>query len=99
MLADQAMTRRLDNARAGVEQVMRLANSLSYQGVLERGFALVRDLDDRPLKRAHEVKPGQAVRVQFADDSVGAITTGKSATGTKSRTTPVKEPGKQGTLF
>jgi exodeoxyribonuclease VII large subunit len=79
---------------------MRLVTSLSYEGVLERGFALVRDAEDRPLKRASEVKTGEALRLQFADGSTGAIATGKPSGGTTRKTAPAqKEPGKQGSLF
>ena len=66
--------------------------------VLERGFALVRDGEDRPLKRASDVKPGETLRLQFADGNIGAISTGKSS-NTNRKSAPAREPGKQGSLF
>ena len=46
------MTQRLDSARESMETQVRLLRTLSYQNVLERGFAVVRDSDrDRPIKR------------------------------------------------
>jgi len=95
---DRAVLLRLERSRIAYEQSARLAETLSYRSVLERGFALVRDADDRPLKRASDVKAGEALRLQFADDSVGAIATGKSSGGSR-KSAPTREPGKQGTLF
>jgi len=99
--ADRAVRQRLEAARAASEQTMRFVKLLSYEGVLERGFALVRDTEGTPLKRAREVRPGQALRLQFADGSANAIASGKPA-GTASERKPSKapqEPGKQGSLF
>ena len=97
---ERGVIHRLENAHAEVEQTMRLIRSLSYEGVLERGFALVRDADDKPLKRAQDVQAGQLLRLQFSDGNAGAIATGKPASGTarKAPATP-KETGKQGSLF
>ncbi|WEX08807.1 exodeoxyribonuclease VII large subunit [Chelativorans sp. AA-79] len=96
---DRAVHLRLERARVAFDQTARLAESLSYKSVLDRGFALVRDAEDRPVKRAGDVKPGEALSLQFADDSMGAIATGKSSgVGRKGSSSP-KEPGKQGSLF
>ena len=99
--ADRAVQSRIDNARAQSEQAMRLGKTLSYTSVLARGFALVRDPDDQPLKQARDLKPGQALRLQFSDGIAGAVTTGKSAGKSGERKKPdlAKEPGKQGSLF
>ena len=47
-----------------------LLDSVSYQKVLERGFALVSDRGGQPLTRAAEVTPGAALLVRFADGTV-----------------------------
>ncbi len=47
--------------------------ALSYQGVLARGFALVRDPAGKPLRTASAVRPGLRLDIEFADGRVGAI--------------------------
>jgi exodeoxyribonuclease VII large subunit len=42
----------------------------SYQALLERGFALVRDSNGLPVTAAASVAPGQRLTLQFADGSV-----------------------------
>jgi exodeoxyribonuclease VII large subunit len=49
-----------------------LLESLSYKGVLERGFALVRDGDGKPVMRAAEAVAGGAIEIEFSDGSRGA---------------------------
>jgi exodeoxyribonuclease VII large subunit len=49
-----------------------LLESLSYKGVLERGFALVRDGDGKPVMRAAEAVAGGAIEIEFLDGSRGA---------------------------
>src|SRR5690606_41872858 len=44
--ADRAITLRVENSRAKLDHHERLAKSLSYQAVLDRGFALVRDSNE-----------------------------------------------------
>ena len=49
-----------------------LLGAVSYRGVLARGFALVRDERDAPIKRAAEISPPQSIRIQFADGEIAA---------------------------
>lgn len=44
--------------------------SASPKSVLNRGFALVRDAQGRPVARAQEVRPGDAIVTEFADGEV-----------------------------
>jgi exodeoxyribonuclease VII large subunit len=44
----------------------------SYEAVLARGFALVRDRAGHPVARAAAVKPGARLRLRFADGEVAA---------------------------
>ena len=46
--------------------------SASYQSVLARGFALVRDVEGHAVTAARTVAPGQALRLTFADGDVRA---------------------------
>ena len=50
---------------------------MSYRGVLSRGFALVRDEEQRPLRRASEVRQAQRLEIEFADGKIGAIAGGR----------------------
>ncbi|WP_349369902.1 exodeoxyribonuclease VII large subunit [Salinarimonas sp.] len=66
-------------AKAGVRERRRalaslwqLAESLSYKSVLSRGYALVRDAADRPLRAAGDIAPGAALTLEFADGRVAA---------------------------
>lgn len=62
--------------RAGLQERSRhlegqatLLASLGYRSVLARGYALVRDADDRPVARAAQVVAGQTLTLEFADGS------------------------------
>jgi len=54
----------------------RLLHSLSYENILERGFALVFDAKGALIRRAQAVTPGQELRLRFAD---GALTAAAAA--------------------
>ncbi|MFT0859574.1 exodeoxyribonuclease VII large subunit [Ancylobacter sp. G4_0304] len=80
--------------RAGQERARRLAGlgqlmqALSYHGVLERGFALVRDASGAPLRRAGQVAAGAALDLEFADGHVAAVAGGELATPPAPSTRP-----------
>jgi exodeoxyribonuclease VII large subunit len=48
----------------------------SYQSVLARGFALVRDAEGQPLTRAAAVAPGARLSIVFSDGAVAATAEG-----------------------
>jgi len=76
---DRDIAQRLDAAGDALDAQVRLFNGLSYQNVLERGFALVRDGDrSRPIKRVAETAAGEAVVIEFADGFVGATVGGEA---------------------
>jgi exodeoxyribonuclease VII large subunit len=52
---------------ARLEQSHQLLRALSYQSVLERGFALVRDNSGHPLRSATAIQPGMALDIEFGD--------------------------------
>nr|WP_319530949.1 exodeoxyribonuclease VII large subunit [uncultured Cohaesibacter sp.] len=58
--------------RSQLAAASRLLDSLSYKGVLDRGFVMVRDRDGSPIRRAELVDPGQGLSLQFADGRVNA---------------------------
>ncbi len=95
--AGAALTREVGRRLAAAEEALdapaRLLDSLSYQNVLERGFALVRGQDRAPIKRAAETVAGAAVVIEFADGTVGA-TIGGDAPAKKP--TPAPRPKRAG---
>ncbi|MBA4097281.1 MAG: exodeoxyribonuclease VII large subunit [Rhodospirillum sp.] len=72
-----------------------LLESYSYEHVLKRGFALVRDEDDQPLTRAASLSSGMAVSLQFHDGRARAVVDGGSAAPKRK----AAKPEKQGTLL
>jgi exodeoxyribonuclease VII large subunit len=69
----RAHAERLQGRRARLDAVTQLLDAVSYRGVLARGFALVRDEKDRPLRRREEVSEGQRLSIEFADGNVAAV--------------------------
>ncbi|MGB0630670.1 MAG: exodeoxyribonuclease VII large subunit [Alphaproteobacteria bacterium] len=70
-----------------------LLNSLSYERVLDRGFALIRDEAGEPVMQAAATQAGQQVSISFSDGKVSA-TIGEKASG-KSGLRPKKSNGKK----
>lgn len=94
----QTIDRIIERRRQRFEQAARLAGSLSYTRILERGFAVVLDADNRLVKRAGEIATGDALAIRFADGEVNAVAAGE----TPARPKPAKPKapvGGQGTLF
>src|SRR5690606_477885 len=83
--------------RARLDQAARLLESVSYQSVLQRGFALVRDADGQPVKLAAALRPGDEIGIEFADGRVAAITASNEAQ--RPRKPAPKPTGGQGSLF
>jgi exodeoxyribonuclease VII large subunit len=108
----QAFAGGLVRARRALSGQAQMLTSLSYQSVLERGFALVRDASGRMLRSARAVTPGQKLDIEFADGHVAADARAGDAEpsrraepATKSGS-PAAKPaaspralGKQGSLF
>ncbi|MDQ4061909.1 MAG: exodeoxyribonuclease VII large subunit [Pseudomonadota bacterium] len=62
--------------RGRLASLSQLLRALSYQGVLARGFALVRDREGRMLRSAGEIAPGMPLDIAFADGHAEALATG-----------------------
>ena len=71
-----------------------LLESFSYKSVLERGFALVRGGDGKPIRRAAGIAAGEALAIEFADCTARAVAEGAPKPKRKAPAAP-----KQGTLF
>lgn len=91
-------TRMLQPCIEHVERLGRLLDGLSFQRVLERGFALVRTRSGEPVTAAAAVEPGAALSIAFHDGTVAATADG----GTRRPATPLpasRKPDKQGSLL
>jgi exodeoxyribonuclease VII large subunit len=84
---DNDLVRRWDRVRNADQ----LPKAFSYQGVLKRGFALVRDGEGKPLRAAAGVSAGMRLDLEFADGRVGAVADGE-AKGPKPESAPKSAP-------
>ena len=75
----------------------KLLDSLSYKGVLDRGFALIVDDQGHIVRSKSAVRPGQLLAVEVADGQFGAAVSG--APVSRQRPRPPKDDGGQESLF
>jgi len=68
---DAAVLARLGRWHDRLASAGTLLVAYSYQGVLARGFALVRDAENRPVRSAAAAREAAALDLQFADGRVG----------------------------
>jgi exodeoxyribonuclease VII large subunit len=105
--ADTAVLHRMAQNRSGLAAHDRILQSLSYKNVLNRGYAVIRDGENRPLTRAAAIAFGAVVSMEFADGRVSALTTGEVEPSPEAAVAPKKKPvkpassgpGNQGSLF
>lgn len=105
---DTAVLHRMAQNRSGIVAHDRILQSLSYKNVLNRGYAVIRDEENRPLTRASAVASGVVVSMEFADGRVSAVAGGADvqqgeAVTSAPKKKPVKAPPSgpvdQGNLF
>ncbi|MDO8979507.1 MAG: exodeoxyribonuclease VII large subunit [Afipia sp.] len=82
-----------------LKYVAQLLNALSYKGVLDRGFALVRDEHGQPLHAAANVGSGQHLTIEFADGRIGATADDDGTSAAKPKAAPAKPVSKRTTDF
>ena len=82
---DRGVGNIVSGAASRLDAMDKLLESLSYQRVLERGFALVRDAEENPVTAAASTSAGQEVALQFSDGAVAAVISG--APGARGRGT------------
>ncbi len=107
----QSLANRLALDRHALTGQAQMLASLSYQSVLRRGFALVRDEDGRAVRSVAGLAVGAHVGIELADGRANAAVTGVSPSSDtaegKSRETrpapprapPRRGPSGQGSLF
>ena len=72
------MDNAIEGSGARLAAAGKLLDSVSYERVLDRGFALVQDADGEPVTAAAAVREGQNVSIRFADAAAGAVISGRS---------------------
>ena len=83
--------------RLALDHLGQLLESYSYEKVLQRGFALIRDDLGKPVLAAAEISAGQGLKLQFRDGEVDAVAGGTARPKAK-KPDPAK-PGPQGSLL
>ena len=109
--ARQSVLAQLGAHRRHLDGCAKLLASLSYQGVLQRGYALVRDSEGRTLRSVAQIAAGQRLDIELADGHVDAqaLGGGRASRGAEPqpqarpslppRKTTAPRGGNQGSLF
>ncbi len=87
----------IEQRETRLRYVSQLLNALSYKGVLDRGFALVRDEHGLPLHAAANVSSGQRLSIEFADGHIGATADGDEAGTEATPKSPAIKPASKRT--
>jgi exodeoxyribonuclease VII large subunit len=85
-----AIARRLARATDALRQQARVLDSVSYERVLARGFALVTVADGRLMRSAMAIAEGDALKLRFSDGEVAA-TAGAGAPAPKPPAMPAPD--------
>lgn len=104
--AVQALGNRVAVRRRLLDTQVQLLRSLSYQSVLQRGFALVRNNEGQMVRAAKVTKPGDGLSIEFLDGIVNAEVKARDGTAPspvssirQSRPRGRSGGGGQGSLF
>jgi exodeoxyribonuclease VII large subunit len=92
-----AALRRLEDAGARLKSCTSLLDSLSYRGVLDRGFALVRDEQGELVASAARARSQVALELEFGDGKVQTVVAPGSRGARSAR--PGAAAGAQGRLL
>ena len=82
--SSQATVAGLMQRRRALDSQTQMLSSLSYQSVLRRGFALVRDDAGKAVRSATGILTGAALEIEWADGRVATQATGSGAVPSKS---------------
>jgi exodeoxyribonuclease VII large subunit len=96
-LRREVLDQRISRGQLQTDSLGDLLDSYSYEKVLARGFALVRDAVDRPVTTAAAVTAGAGLTIQFGDGEVAA-TAGGRADKVRPRASKRRDP-RQGNLL
>ncbi len=88
----RAVARHVERARSRFGSQAKLLDTLSYQSVLKRGFALVRKADGRMVRTVENAPDGATLTVEFHDGTVGVHVTGAGPVPPRPRPAGRKPP-------
>lgn len=90
-----AYVRKLDDLGSRLAASGRMLESLSYERVLERGYALVEDASGKPVPRAASLAGGDQVTVRFADGGTAMEVLDGAGPQPKKKAKPASKPATQ----
>ena len=94
----QFLARGVERLKARLASAAKLLDVVSYRSILERGFALVSDFEDRePIRSAAAVPDGKVLDIEFHDGHVRAVSGG--AIAPRPRRRKAVDDGSQGSLL
>ena len=82
-----------------LERSSRLLSSLSYKGVLARGYAVIRDEKGKPLTGVSKVKSTQKLSIEMQDGHLDVISGSPAAEKLAKKSTQSAKTTAQGDLF
>ena len=92
--------RHLADLAAKLDSAGRMLSSLSYERVLDRGFALVEDASGRSVAKSSTLSAGDQVKVRFSDGSTAMqVLTGKAPKSKPKKAKLKADSGMQGSLL
>jgi exodeoxyribonuclease VII large subunit len=72
----RAAARFMTDLQSRLNAAANMLDSLSYERVLDRGYALVRNAAGNPLSKTAQAAPGADIAIQFSDGEIGATVHG-----------------------
>jgi exodeoxyribonuclease VII large subunit len=94
--ADQAFAHGIEARRRRLEAQTKVLAALSYQSVLDRGFALVRDEAGAMVRSVAGLAPGRRLEIEVADGCVTTEVIAASAGAPTPSPTPARPPASVG---
>jgi len=85
--------------RQHLQQTARLLDGLSYERVLDRGFALITDTKGKAVTNAGDLTPGDEIAIKMKGGDVGARVTGDAPMRPKKAKPAKKTDTRQGSLL
>lgn len=95
--SEQAVRRQIKSRSDRLERAGKLLDAYSYQGVLDRGYALVQDDKGQVVRSKDAVSAGQGVTLTFTDGERSAVIAGGGSKPKPKKTSKPETP--QGDLF
>lgn len=68
-----SLRRQLAERGQTLDALFKLLNSMNYENVVARGYAVIWDANDKVISSRTSVSAGDAVRIEFADGTIGAV--------------------------